>query len=152
MKKMQLLAAGLLLTLVSMAQKDPVHFTYKAERLNAKTCILRITAQIDAGWHIYSKDQPKEAISQPTKILLTKSPLFTPAGALTEKGKKEKYEDKVAEIVQYQYGGVVEYTQTLSLKTGAKATVTGNITYQACTEESCNNPQTINFEVPVPVQ
>jgi thiol:disulfide interchange protein DsbD len=149
MKKAQLIVAGVLLTLSVMAQKEPVHFDYRAEKIDASTYAIHIRANIEEGWHIYSKDQPKQAISQPTKIVFAKSPIFTWKGPLAENGKKEKYEDKIADIVQYQYGGMVEFVQTLTLKFTTKATVTGSITYQACTEEMCDKPKTVPFSIAI---
>ena len=127
--------------LVSKAQ-NPVHFEYHAEKTGDKTYAIHITAKIDEGWHIYSQNQPKEAIAQPTLIAFTKSPLFVWKGKFSEMGKKEKYEDKIAGIIQYQYGETVEFVQTVTVKGSAKTTLTGNITYQACTDERCLSPKT----------
>jgi Disulphide bond corrector protein DsbC len=149
MKKMQLLAAGILLAITSMAQQDPVHFTYRAEKIDANTYAIHILADIDEGWHIYSQNQPKQHISQPTKIAFKSSPLFICKGAVLETGSRQKYEDKIADIIQYQYGGKVEFVQTLTMRSTAKTTVSGAITYQACTEEMCNQPRTIPFSVSI---
>jgi DsbC/DsbD-like thiol-disulfide interchange protein len=148
MKKITLVASGLVLSLAALAQ-EPVHFAYRAEKVDDKTCTIHITASIDEGWHIYSQNQPKEAISQPTKIIINKSPLFS-IGKPMETGKKEKYEDKVAGIIQYQYGGTVDFVETLTLKAPIKTSISGNITYQACTEEMCLPPKTIPFTVSIP--
>lgn len=149
MKKMQLIVAGILLTLTCMAQKDPVHFDYRAEKIDANTYAIHITANIEDGWHIYSQTQPKEHISQPTKIVFKNNPLFSFKGNVLESGNKQKYEDKIADIIQYQYGGKVEFVQTLTMRSTAKTTITGAITYQACTEEMCQQPQTIPFSISI---
>ena len=148
MKKITLVASGLFLAFTALAQ-DPVHFTYRAEKVNDKTCTIHITASIEDGWHIYSQNQPKEAISQPTKIVFSKSPLFS-VGKPMETGTKEKYEDKVAGFIQFQYGGTVDFVQTLTLKAPVKTSISGNITYQACTEEMCLPPKTVPFTVAIP--
>jgi hypothetical protein len=150
MKKTHLIVAALVYSSVSVAQKDPVHFSYRAEKVNDKSYAIHITANIEEGWHIYSQNQPKQAISQPTKIVFTKNPLFTWTGSLTEKGNKEKYEDKVADIIQYQYGGTVEFVQTVTLRNPtAKSAINGSITYQACTDEMCQQPQTVPFSISI---
>jgi thiol:disulfide interchange protein DsbD len=149
MKKMQLIVAGILLTLACMAQNDPVHFAYRAEKIDAKTYAIHITANIDEGWHIYSQNQPKQHISQPTKIMFKSNPLVVCNGAVLETGDKQKYEDKIADIIQYQYGGKVEFVQKVTVRSTAKTTVTGNITYQACTEEMCQQPQTVPFSISI---
>lgn len=146
---MQLIVAAVLLTMACMAQKDPVHFAYRAEKIDEKTYAIHITANMEEGWHIYSQIQPKQHISQPTKIVFKNSPLFVCKGMVLESGDKQKYEDKIADIIQYQYGGQVEFVQTLTMRSTAKTTVTGAITYQACTEEMCQQPQTIPFSISI---
>lgn len=148
MRKILILAIGSFLALTSMAQ-NPVHFDYRADKVNDNTYTVHITAKIDDGWHIYSQNQPKEAIAQPTKIAFTKTPLFSLQGKLSETGKKEKYEDKIADIIQYQYGGTVEFVQTVTRKTTGKAALTGSIIYQACTDEMCMQPKTESFTVSI---
>jgi thiol:disulfide interchange protein DsbD len=148
MKKVLFIGIGAFLTLGALAQNSPVHFAYRAEKIDAKTYAIHIVANIEDGWHIYSQTQPKEAVAHPTQIAFTKNPLFT-WGKLTETGNKEKYEDKVADIIQYQYGGTVEFVQTVTLKAPVKSTLTGSITYQACTEERCLSPKTEPFSVTI---
>ena len=148
MKKVQLIAAAILLTLTSLAQ-GPVRLSYQVEKLDPKTYAIHITAEIAQGWHIYSQDQPKQAISRPTLIKFTNSPLFVWKGKPVETGNKEKYEDKTADIIQYQYAGTVEFVQTVMKSAPVKGTVSGSITYQACTEEQCEKPQTVSFSIPI---
>ncbi|MBS1663628.1 MAG: hypothetical protein JST68_21475 [Bacteroidetes bacterium] len=149
MGKILTLIIGTFLAVSASAQQNPVHLTYKAEKTGDKTYTIHITAQIDEGWHIYSQNQPKEAIAQPTKIAFFQSPLFALKGKLSEDGKKEKYEDKLADIIQYQYGGTVEFAQTITMRAPVKTTLKGNITYQACTDERCLTPQTEPFTVSI---
>ncbi len=146
---MQLIVASLFLTMACLAQKDPVHFAYRAEKIDGKTYAIHITANMEDGWHIYSQTQPKQHISQPTKIVFNSNPLFVCKGNVSESGDKERYEDKVADIIQYQYGGKVEFVQTLTMRSTAKTTISGAITYQACTEEMCQQPQTIPFSISI---
>lgn len=148
MKKAQLLAAAILVVFTSFAQ-SPVRFSYKVEKLDPKTYALHIIADIAQGWHIYSQEQPKEAISRPTQIQFVKSPFFTYSGKIQETGKIERVEDKDLAIVQYQCAGTVEYVQTVVKSAATKGNVTGSITYQACTEERCERPQTVQFSVPI---
>lgn len=147
MKGLALTISGLAFFLGAGAQKNIVNFNYRAEKVSDKVYTLHITANIAEGWHIYSQDQPKQAVSQPTRIVFRTSPLFALNGKTLEIGDKKKFENKVVDIVQYQYGDKVEFVQKLTLKAPVKSIVSGNITYQACTDESCLTPQTIPFEL-----
>lgn len=127
---------------------DPVHFNYRIHFIKDKTYELHITATLDEGWHIYAQEQPKEAIAQPTQIVFSKNPLLDIVGKAKEIGEKERYEDKAAGVVQYQYSQVA-FVQTVNLKVKAKTNIAGTITYQACTNEMCLPPKTVSFNLPV---
>jgi thiol:disulfide interchange protein DsbD len=136
--------------ITALAQKpDPVHWDYALKKLDGKAYEVHIKATIDGGWHIYSQTQPKEAIAVPTKIVFTQNPLLVLTGKPKESGKKETYRDPIAGIVQYQYAGMVEFVQTLTLKAEVKMNISGTITYQACTSEMCLPPKTIPFNIPI---
>ncbi len=132
------------------AQKpDPVHWQYSARKIDDETYELHIKATMDEPWHIYSQTQPKEAIAIPTKITFSKNPLITIAGIPKEVGKKEKYTDDNAGIVQYQYGGTLEFVQTVTLKAAVKTTVAGTIIFQTCNNEMCLPAKTIPFTIAI---
>lgn len=130
--------------------QDPVHWTFRAEKTADKTYEIHLTATIDEGWHIYAQHQPKDAISLPTKIVFTKSPLFTLNGTAKESGKLEKQRVEVLEIEQNMYEHTVDFVQVVKLKAAVKTTASGTITYMACTGEQCLQPKTIPFSAPLP--
>jgi hypothetical protein len=103
-KKTILFALFLGVQLIIYAQKpNPVNFTYSVVKNTNKGFDVHMSATLEAGWHIYSQDQPTEAIAQPTAIAFTKNPIIQIVGKAKEVGEKEKYEDKNAGIVQFQY-------------------------------------------------
>ena len=59
------------------------------------------------------------------------------------------YENEEVGIKQFQYGGKVDFVQTVTLKAKVKTTVSGTVTYQVCTEERCLTANTINFSVAI---
>jgi len=91
--------------------------------------------------------QPAEAIARPTKIEWVKNPLVILSGSTKEIGRKEKYENKEAGIVQFQYGAACEFVQALTLKAKVKTNMAGLITYQVCTDKMCLPPKTVEFKV-----
>jgi hypothetical protein len=113
-------------------------------------CEIRLTAYLESGWHIYAQVQPKEAISQPTKIVFRPNPLLQLQGPVNELGKKETYTDKTAGIIQYQYSDSVVFSQVAKLRGKAKTRITGTVTYQTCTGEMCLPPKTIPFSIAIP--
>lgn len=133
-----------------LAQRpDPVHFSYHVKKLDNKKIEIYLTAKMDPDWHIYAQIQPEEAIAVPTRIVFNKNPLVKMTGNPKENGTKEKYEDQQAGIVQYQYGGTLDFIQEATLTAEVKTNVSGTITYQACTDEMCLPPKTISFNIAV---
>jgi len=148
MKRLLWIFSFLFLACQVFSQKvDPAHWSFRLDTGSGKTLTLRLTATLDAGWHIYSQNQPAEAVAQPTKIVFAKNPLIRLTGKATEDGYRETYQDKSAGITQYQYGGKVDFVQKLMVTHKAKTTVTGTITYQTCTDEMCLPPKTVPFSV-----
>lgn len=148
MKRLITIVPVLLLYCFTNAQHpDPVHWNYSIKKISGQGYELYLTATMDEGWHIYSQTQPEEAVAMPTKIQINKNPLVSLKDKPKETGTKERYEDKQAGIIQYQYGGKVNFVQTVTLKAKVKTNLSGSITYQACTDEMCLPPKTITFNV-----
>lgn len=131
------------------AQQDPVHWSYRiADTAAGKE--VRLVASIDNGWHIYAQVQPPAAISVPTAIVFSANPLVEFTSPLKEKGRKEIYSDPNSGITQYQYTDSVVYIRPFRMRGQAKSSVTGTITYQACTSEMCLPAKTIPFTIALP--
>lgn len=132
------------------SQKKPVNWYNNIEQIGTLTYKLDIIATVDKGWHIYAQQQPKEAISVPTKITFNKNPLVIVKGSPKEVGKKEIQDLKEVGIRQYYYADKVDFVQTVQLKVNVKTNLSGTITYQACTDEMCLPAKTIPFSIAIP--
>jgi thiol:disulfide interchange protein DsbD len=152
MKQILVLVCSLVVVRIAFGQtrSNPVHFSFRAERTGDKIYVIHLTASIDPGWHIYAQAQPKSAISVPTNITFTRSPLLIMDGKVAEKGTKETQTIKEAGIEQYMYTKTVDFVQAVKIKTEIKTTLTGKITYQACTNEECLPPTTVSFSISIP--
>jgi len=136
------------LTGISRAQDSPVKWNYSTQKLDEKTYEVHMTASIAEGWHIYAQQQPKDAISLPTKIKFNKNPLVKMEGSPAEFGKKEKYSIEALGIEQFQYAGKVDFVQRVALRApGVKINLTGSIAFQACTDEMCLPVAEMQFNV-----
>ena len=147
-KKIICAAFFLILFFIAGAQQ-PVNWHYSAKKITEKTYEVSITAYIQEGWHIYAQRQPEDAIASPTKIKFTKNPLFIFSGGIKEVGKMEKHKDPVLGTEAYRYARQVNFVQVVKLKTKARSGVAGSVTFQACTDEKCLFPETINFDIPI---
>lgn len=115
--------------------------------------VIVIKAKMDSGWHIYSQQQPKSHICQPTVIKLVSSPLFTLFGSrISEVGPLVRNAKILADemVVNNQYSDSVEFIVAIALKQPRiKTSVTLAITWQACTEEMCLPAVTKAFTIPI---
>jgi DsbC/DsbD-like thiol-disulfide interchange protein len=152
MKRILAIACFLIVVGVAYGQtrSNPVHFTFRAEKMGDKTYAVHLTAAMDPGWHIYARVQPKTAISVPTKIKFTPSPLLILDGNVVEKGTKETQTIKEAGIEQYMYEKTVDFVQVVKIKAVIKTTLTGSITYQVCTDKECLPAATVPFSIAIP--
>ncbi len=124
-----------------------VQWNYSTKKIADKTYEVHLTATIDDNWHLYSQRQPEDAIAMPTAIKFTPNPLLIFTGIIKEIGKMEKHTDKTLGITQNQYSNKVDFVQVVKLKGKAKTNVSGDIQYQACTDENCLPPKTVQFSV-----
>jgi len=139
-----------LFTARSAAAQSPVSWHFRAQTTGDHVYEIHITATIANGWHIYAQQQPKNSLSQPTKIVFAKNPLIKLNGEVKETGKKTIQKMKEIGVEQYCYAGEVDFVQSVQLRSPAKMNLTGTITYQVCTDAECLPPQTIPFSLPLP--
>jgi DsbC/DsbD-like thiol-disulfide interchange protein len=133
-----------------LGQEDPVHWEYSAVKGAGKTYVIHMTATLNDGWHIYAQVQPKAAISEPTKISFTRNPLVAVHGKVKEVGSVERQRLAEVGIEQNMFKKQVDFVQSVELKANVKASLSGTITYQACTDEMCLPPKTMPFSINLP--
>jgi thiol:disulfide interchange protein DsbD len=144
--KLSILLFILLSTTLSFAQ-SPVSWTFSSKKLDDKTYELRLTANIQKGWHLYAQKQPDDAIAQPTTFNFNSNPLLNLEGKVKEIGKLEKFKDEKLDISANQYSNKVDFVQLVKMKGKAKTAVTGQLEYQTCDDEKCLPPKTVNFSI-----
>ena len=126
---------------------DPVKWSYTSKKIADKTYEVHITAAVQNTWHLYSQNQPADAINQPTEILFKKNPLITLNGAVKEVGKMQLFRDEKLKISANQYAGKVDFIQIVKLKSNSKTSVVGSVEYQTCDDKKCLPPKKIDFSV-----
>lgn len=147
MKKVFFILLSLLSVQLLSAQENPVTWTYSSKKINADQYEVHLVATIQPGWHLYSQQQPKDAIAEPTTFSFTKNPFLNFEGKVKEVGRMEKYKDDVLDVTAYQYSNKVTFVQKVKLKGKAKTSVTGNLVYQTCDDKKCLPPKTVKFTI-----
>ena len=105
-----------------------------------------ITAKIDSGWHIYSKDINPEVGAIPTEIKISSKEIEL-IGKATETGKKETSFSEAFGADLTVLSGTVVFKQKFKLKNPEKGgNVAAEFTYQTCNDRVCLAPETLEFE------
>lgn len=132
---------------IASAQSNPVSWSFASKKISDKEFEVQMIATIQQGWHLYSQQQPEDAIAQPTSFKFNKNPLLNLEGKVKEVGKMEKYKDKTLDVTAFQYSNKVVFVQRVKMKGKAKTNVTGNLEFQTCNDEKCLPPKTVNFSI-----
>ena len=143
-----LVVALLFFTSVSFAQQlSPVSWAFSSKKVSDNVYEVQLIATIQSGWHLYSQQQPDDAIAQPTSFNFSKNPLVNLEGNVKEIGKLEKYKDKKLDISANQYSEKVTFVQKVKLKGKVKTKVSGKLEFQTCDDKKCLPPKTVNFSI-----
>lgn len=146
MKKALLLALFFAVGTLAFAQ-NPVSWSFTSKKISDKVYEVVLTASIQPGWHLYSQNQPDDAIAQPTSFTFNNNPLVELNGKVKELGKLEKYRDDKLDVSANQYSNKVDFVQVVKLKGKAKTAVTGKLEFQTCDDKKCLPPKTIPFTI-----
>lgn len=146
MKKLFFLFLSVLMVSVAFAQ-NPVSWSFASKKVGENVYEVRLTAAIQPGWHLYSQNQPEDAIAIPTTFNFNNNPLLSIDGKTKEVGKLEKYKDATLGVTANQYSNKVDFVQVVKVKGKAKTNVTGKLEYQTCDDKKCLPPKTVNFSI-----
>ncbi len=127
----------------------PVKWAYGFKKINSSTIEIHLKASIQPGWHIYSGSTP-EGGPLPTQILVDKKSIWQPVGPINETGKVITRYEKAFELDVKYFENSVDFVQVLKLKNkGILSSVSGTVSFMACTDKKCLSPETINYVIAV---
>ena len=126
--------------------KDPVSWTYLANKRAPGIYEIVITADIPKPWHMYSQSTPSGG-PVPTKISFNKNPLIVKEGKTKETGKMEKINDKVFGVQVFYYSGKVVYSQVVKVKGSVRTNITGTVSFMVCDDTQCLPPTKKTFDL-----
>lgn len=125
--------------------KEVVKWNYQINQTGDNRYEAVLTASIEKGWHLYSKDLPENS-GIPTKMNITSSHIL-PLGDLWEDGQKiEEFSKAFGAKIVY-YSDSVKFRQAFRLKDAStQIPVATEITFQTCNDRICHAPNTLQFE------
>ena len=146
MKKLTFLFLLFLTHFFSAQVEKKVKLNYDIKPLGKNEYEAVVTANIENGWHIYSKDINPETGAIPTEFKI-KSKDIQQIGKSQEIGKKHtEFSDAFGADLTFLSGNVI-FKQKFKLKNPEKGTTIGaEFTYQTCNDKVCLAPETLEFE------
>lgn len=125
---------------------QPVQWTAKVQKINATTFDIVFTAQLDAGWFLYSQTQERNDGPIPTTFIFQKDENYERNGLVKEGWKnKTKEQDPVFDMVVVKYKTSAEFTQRVIAKQPKKVLVM--IEYMTCRATSCLPERYVEFSI-----
>lgn len=149
MRKIVTTAGFMILAIISQAQLNPVSWSFTTKKISDKTYEIHMKATIQSGWHLYSQNQPVDAIAIPTTFTFNNNPLLKLEGKVKEVGKMEKFHDPKLDLSANQFSNTVTFIQLVKLKAKTKTNITGNVEFQTCDDKKCLPPKTVTFSTAI---
>lgn len=124
--------------------KNPVKFKFDVKEVGDNQYEAVLSATMESGWHIYSRDLPPDT-GIPTEYKVTGKNIEL-IGKFQEVGKKKtEFSEAFGGTIVY-YSNNADFKQKFKLKDPTKpGDVVAEITYQTCDDRVCLAPNTLEF-------
>lgn len=142
-----LITSLLLISAQLVVAQQPITWQFQAVKTGELQYDVVLKATIQPGWHLYSQQQPDDAIAIPTSIHFNANPLLVREKGIREDGKLEKFKDKTLGVTSFQFSNQVSFIQSIKLKAKVKTAITGEVEYQVCDDEKCLPPKKQSFTI-----
>ena len=136
-------------TLVFAQSGTKVKWDYVIKKIGDKRYEVRMVANIQPGWHLYSQTQSADAIALPTTITFAKNPLLIVSGKTKEVGKVVDAFDKATQSRSRFYSKKVEFVQIVTLKSNVKTSIVGDVEFMVCDDKQCLPPDKSKFTIKI---
>lgn len=149
MRKLFLSSLLLLSALFTQAQiLEPVKWKFEVEKISDTEALLKATATIDKGWHLYSQFielTPDQFGPEVTVFTFNKNPNIKLLGKVEEKGKlTEEITPLFDNILVRFFSDKVTFIQKVQVS-AENTVVTGNVYYMVCDDKQCLPPDEKEF-------
>lgn len=131
-----LLFLGFILPLAQAQIMEPVQWTFKSEKVSKTEYDLIFSATVEDEWHLYSSDLPPGG-PMPTVISYESMDDFELLGELGVSPEPEDGYDEDFQMQVKYHSFNATFTQRIKVLTDTPINITGEVSYQACNDETC---------------
>lgn len=132
--------------LFAQIETDQVSWSANIVKTSDTTAEIRLSADIDANWHIYGLSIPDGGPSA-TTLHIDNLQGATIDGNLSSKPKEEVHFDNTFNMNIGVFYNEVTLIQKIKVSDFNNLSAEGYVRYMACTEENCTPPQSWDFSV-----
>jgi len=129
--------------------EHPVKWSYGERRIDKNTIEIHLKATMQDDWHIYAQDQPANSVSKPASFKFNTGNNYILVGRVKERGKLINFFDPSSGLGAKEYSNTVDFVQVIKIRKPPVSSISGTLTYQACTDHMCLSPEDVNFFVPI---
>ena len=128
----------------------PAESVYKVKR--GSSVQVAVVLDVDEGYHINS-NRPAEKYLIPTTLKIERTAGLITTPVIYPKAKLQRFEFSQKPLSVFEGKAVLKLTARalVSLATGSQA-LKGKLTVQACNNQQCLRPQTIDVSIPLHVE
>lgn len=128
----------------------PGESVYKIKRGAAVQ--IAVIIEVDEGYHINS-NRPAEKYLIPTALTIERTAGLTTSPVIYPKAKLQKFEFSQKPLSVFEGKAILKLTaRALSSSATGAQTLKGKLTVQACNNQLCLRPQTIDVNIPLQVE
>ncbi len=125
-----------------------VKWNFTSKKISDKTYEVHFSAMIDGRYHMYAQNVGSEG-PVATAFTFTKNPLITYNGKVKEVGKVIKKHEEVWKGDVSYYEKMVDFVQTVQLKSKVKTNVGGKVEFMVCDDKQCLPPSEVDFKIDI---
>ncbi len=137
-----LLGSFISLFAVSQQMYDPVKWSFESEAISANEHVLKMTAVIQDGWHLYSQHLPSDNGPVATEFSFDDNAAVSLLGKVEEPKAKTEYDPNFDMDLNF-FSKLVTFTQKVKISEDTK--VKGNVYYMVCNDKMCLPPEEVLF-------
>lgn len=147
MRNLFLSLVFLFFSVMAFSQSNPVSWSFSLAQADDGTYVLSATANIQAGWYVYSQDLDGDG-PVPTQLTVAGQDGLTTVGESSETGDKVAGYDEIFGMDIVKFKKMATFSQPLRLQETVQV-VEGSIMFMCCNDEQCLPPRDVPFSVPV---
>ncbi len=125
--------------------EEPVTWAFESKKLNDTEYELLFTAELEAGWTIYSQHTTPDEGPLPTEFHFEGGAHYQLLGEVEEKGKKKSGVDPFfgVEVVKF-VESPLQFSQKVQVEDPGEP-IKGYLVFMACDDDQCLPPQDVEF-------